>query len=361
MVSKGNIRRIFPGGNTYKGFHSFYDNIILSEEANRIFCIKGGPGVGKSSFMKSIASEFLNLGCDLEMHHCSSDPGSLDAIVIKQAKVAILDGTTPHAVDPKNPGAVDEILCFGDFWKTAELEKLRDLIIELNKEKKSCFNSAYQYLKCAKVLQDDIEKNAKIATDKAKLRDMILKLRSELIDNIAKANKTGRERHLFHSALTSEGKVTYIDTLIADNFRCYLIEGVNVKDKSDLLSMLSYEYILKGYDVEIYHQPLNPDRIETLIIDSLNLALTTDISIKEKANKIIDLNEIMIPEKLSFRTAMIEKDVEMIELLQKEAFNRFKSAKLKHEELEKLYIPQMDFNAVTEFMISIIKRIKEYL
>jgi MoxR-like ATPase len=99
MAKQGSIKEVFPGGNTYKGFHSFYDYIISTEEANRIFCIKGGPGVGKSSFMKAIAREFVELGYDVELHHCSSDNNSLDGVVIKQAKVALLDGTAPQRVD----------------------------------------------------------------------------------------------------------------------------------------------------------------------------------------------------------------------------------------------------------------------
>ena len=41
------------GGNTSKGFYSRFDNIISPEEARRIFVIKGGPGTGKSTLMKT--------------------------------------------------------------------------------------------------------------------------------------------------------------------------------------------------------------------------------------------------------------------------------------------------------------------
>jgi hypothetical protein len=43
---KGRVIKFFPGGNTAYGFHSFYDNIIEAD-ANRIYILKGGPGVGK--------------------------------------------------------------------------------------------------------------------------------------------------------------------------------------------------------------------------------------------------------------------------------------------------------------------------
>ncbi|AOT68579.1 ATPase [Geosporobacter ferrireducens] len=95
MDKKGKIKRVFPGGNTAKGFYSYYDNII-GKEANQLFIIKGGPGVGKSSFMKKIGYEMIEKGYDVEFHQCSSDNGSLDGVVVPALKVAIIDGTAPQ-------------------------------------------------------------------------------------------------------------------------------------------------------------------------------------------------------------------------------------------------------------------------
>ena len=49
MTNKGNVKRVFPGNNTPMGFFSYYDH-ILPKDATRVFVIKGGPGVGKSTF-----------------------------------------------------------------------------------------------------------------------------------------------------------------------------------------------------------------------------------------------------------------------------------------------------------------------
>ena len=94
---KGKIADIFPGGNTSKGFYSFYRYILSQDEARRIICIKGGPGTGKSSLMKKVGQFFNEKGYNIEYHHCSSDNNSLDGVVIKGLNVAILDGTSPHA------------------------------------------------------------------------------------------------------------------------------------------------------------------------------------------------------------------------------------------------------------------------
>ncbi|MDD3693250.1 MAG: hypothetical protein PHX02_05030 [Oscillospiraceae bacterium] len=361
MTSKGRIKEMFPGGNTYKGFHSFYDYIISLDEANRKYCIKGGPGVGKSSFIKSVATHFLDKGCDVELHHCSSDNNSLDAVVIKQAKVAILDATAPHIVDPKIPGAVDEILNFGEYWNEKGFELQRKTLIDLNKEKKNMFDSCYRCLMCAKQIQDDTETIAEQTVDKAKYSDLVLSIKAQLINNVAFTGMAGKDRHLFHSALTPNGKIDYVDTIITDDLKCYLLKGNHIKGASDILSMVANELLLKGYDVEIYHQPLNPQRLETIVIEKLNFALTLDSKVKDKACKVFDLDNAIISEKLQNKNSLITKNKKMMEMLLDEAYARIKAAKEKHDELEKKYIPQMDFAEVDKLKNKIIKKIESYL
>lgn len=94
---KGRLKKMFPGGNTCRGFYSFYDHII-EPDATHIFVIKGGPGVGKSTFMRKTGEELLTRGFDVEFHCCSSDNNSLDGIVVPAIKVALIDGTAPHRV-----------------------------------------------------------------------------------------------------------------------------------------------------------------------------------------------------------------------------------------------------------------------
>ena len=98
-MGMGRLKKVFPGGNTSKGFHSFYDYII-EPDATRIFVIKGGPGVGKSTFMRKIGETMLSRGYDVELHCCSSDNGSLDGVMIPAIRVALLDGTAPQSAVP---------------------------------------------------------------------------------------------------------------------------------------------------------------------------------------------------------------------------------------------------------------------
>ncbi|MDF2592402.1 MAG: ATPase, partial [Clostridia bacterium] len=260
-----------------------------------------------------------------------------------------------------NPGAVDEIVNFGDFWNEEGFAVERDTILSLNKDVKSLFNSSYHYLLSAKEMQDDIESAAEEAVDKVKSNKILLDLKAELTDNLEAAGEAGKERHLFDSAITPDGLMDYIDTLIKDDYKCYFFEGLHTKGISEILNILAKEYLLKGYDVEIYHQPLNPDRIQTVLVEELGLAFTVNYKMKKKSYKLVDLDEVIIPEKLEGKKDLIAKDSEMKNMLLQEAYKRVYMAKKKHDDMEKSYVPNMDFAAVTEFRKKFIERLKKYL
>ena len=46
---------LFAGGNTSQGFYSCFEDILPKERRKRMFYLKGGPGVGKSTLMRRAA------------------------------------------------------------------------------------------------------------------------------------------------------------------------------------------------------------------------------------------------------------------------------------------------------------------
>ena len=72
----------------------------------------GPRQVGKSTLMKKIAGQFEDTE-DVTVFYCSSDPDSLDAVVLHSSKVVIVDGTARHVFDPKYPGIGETIINLG--------------------------------------------------------------------------------------------------------------------------------------------------------------------------------------------------------------------------------------------------------
>ena len=146
----GHDRHLFPGGNTTQGFFSYYPYILPQDKARHIYCIKGGPGVGKSTFMKEIGKAAGERGFAVDNMHCSSDPGSLDGVVIPALRTGLIDGTAPHVVDPRNPGAVDEIINLGEHWDLPGIKRHRQDIMDDNAGVGRLFARVYRLLGAAR-------------------------------------------------------------------------------------------------------------------------------------------------------------------------------------------------------------------
>ena len=100
----------FLAANSCEGFYSVFDKSYLPDGEWRAFIIKGGPGTGKSSFMKRLAAYAESAGIKTVLCPCSSDPDSLDAVILPDKKRVIMDGTAPHTVDPSFPAYVKKYL-----------------------------------------------------------------------------------------------------------------------------------------------------------------------------------------------------------------------------------------------------------
>lgn len=356
MVKKGMIKRVFPGNNTSEGFYSYYDYII-DGEAKKFFIIKGGPGVGKSSFIKKIGKEMLEKGYDVEFHHCSSDSQSLDGIAIPDLKIAIIDGTAPHIVDPKYPAVIDKILHFDEFLNEENIRIHKDEILAVTLEKKKSFQRAYRFLAAAKCIRDDMEDIYEEACHLGKFNRAIGNLIDEFLGSIPYSEEKGRIRHLFGSAYTPDGHVDYYDTIIGPFQNVIYINGAYVKGVSSLLQQIADEAIRKGLSVEAYHEPLVPRNIETLIIPNADIAITTSEKYKEKNMKTIDFEDFMERSILERYRERLAEDQHLFKEIVEKGLANIRKAKEKHGVLEGFYADNMDFEKIEELRKKIIAEI----
>ena len=95
MVRSSREDAYFASSNSASGFWSYYTDVFDHARVRRLFAIKGGPGTGKSRFMKEVAKAAEENGHEVEYFYCSFDPSSLDGIII-DGKLAMIDGTAPH-------------------------------------------------------------------------------------------------------------------------------------------------------------------------------------------------------------------------------------------------------------------------
>ncbi|MGI6669732.1 MAG: PRK06851 family protein [Acetivibrionales bacterium] len=360
-MQKGKIRNMFPGGNTSRGFFSYFDYIIDAEEANRVFILKGGPGVGKSTFMRKISDEMTGRGYDAELMHCASDSESLDGIVIPQIGAALMDGTAPHVVDPANPGVIDEIINLGDCWDAASMRKNREKALRLKDGISGYFQAAYGYLKAA----FHVYENSAAIYRSAMNRDLYGIVAEELVqylfDGIMPARQPGRQRCLFASAITPDGLKSFIDELMSAN-SIYLLTGFPGAGTETVLERIKEAALIRGFNAEAYYCAFNPGKLEHLVIPGLNTAFSTVNSYHKTdacAIRTVDFKEMLDGRLIEKRRTELDYNRHLFDELLNKGVDMIHSAKLLHDELEALYVPHMDFGAVQKKWEKTMEKILE--
>lgn len=349
MAQTGNIKHVFPGSNTPNGFHSFFNYILPQKEANQLYIIKGGPGTGKSSFMKRMGIYATEQGLDVEFFHCSSDPQSLDALAIPSLKVAFLDGTSPHVVDPITPGVTDQILNFGSNWDATKLIPYKEQIFSINNHLRDTFSKAYYYLAAAKNIYD-----AYIFTESRAINPVIkMKLEKDILNQVFNSVKDkeiiGDARHLFSTAITGEGVLDYIHTIVGTIKNIYFIKESLGCNSKELMSTISKTAVSKGYNIECYHSPMDPEKIEDIIIPELDLAITTSHPLHKPRifpTLIFDLTAALDSNILKTLDLDLDRDKRLFNDLLEKGCNIIGSAKKLHDDLEKYYINALDFSRI---------------
>lgn len=356
------VRKYFAGGNSSVGFYSLYHHII-ADDANRIFILKGGPGTGKSTFMRKIGEQLLAQGYEIEEFHCSSDANSLDAVTIPELKVGLIDGTAPHVVDPKYPGCVDEIIHLGDFWELEALEANKGQIIELTRDNSACYKRAYRYLRAAKAIYEDIEAINGACMDFGYANQIGANIINELFKGVAVHSQPGTVRHLFASAITPQGPVNELPSIMDPMKDKYILKGEPGIGKSRICQKVVNAAIERGFSVEAFHCPLDPEKIEHVVIPELSVGIITSYPphlYEDKEATIINLNDYLDHTKRGNYRKLLHKDTVSYEELLDRAFDQLRQAKAIHDHLEVYYVEHMDFDKMNDLRQGIVERILTY-
>jgi hypothetical protein len=216
----GEIRHMFPGGNSRYGFYSLYEYLIWPQVERKII-LKGGPGTGKSTLMKKIGQFLAEKGLDIEYHWCSSDDHSLDGIVMSKHGIGIVDGTAPHVIDAAYPGAVDEVLNLGQFWNRRQIKLSRDSIVQLTRDISELFNLAYLRLRESGIAYEELQGHHKRALDHSAWKRNTEALSLDFL--AGEVPSMEKPRHLFAAAITPSGVNTHIDRLLPENSTIFAV------------------------------------------------------------------------------------------------------------------------------------------
>ena len=269
----------FLGANTPQGFVSRFDQLADPQDGWREFVIKGGPGTGKSTLMKRIASNAAPRCRAIERIHCSSDVDSLDGVILHDVKTSIADGTSPHVIEPKYPGAFEQLVDLSSCWNAQQLFSARQEILSLSSRISRCHEHCCRFLGAAGSLLGD---NYRIALDATSVQKVVrAATRIAQAELKGSASGRGKESVRFLSAVTNQGITLFSDTANTLCERIYLIDDPHGASSRLLLGVLRSQALEHGLDVYSCYCPLSPfEKLEHLFIPQLKVGFMTRSHIK---------------------------------------------------------------------------------
>ena len=347
MINTDNFqpdKEYFAAANSHTGFISKFDKVFKRESYKRVFILKGGPGTGKSTILKGLCSLGRKNKLQAEAIYCSSDPHSLDGVILynNDLRIAVLDGTSPHAEEAVCPGAIDELVDLGSGFNTRLLEEQREVILRASSLKKQAYKKAYDTLAEAAELFELILKEVKLF-DIYSLADEIAE---ENLSDISDARGEQSESEIFYTAFGKNGLFTLPPRT---DKRIINIGGDSLFSRL-VLSKIKEKLKEKSIKSTSFSSPLDRricDRVETG-----SCVYLCDRSSPET----IDTSGISISD-----YPLLYKLFDCYLALLDKAKAYFKEASMYHFELEDIYKGAVDFGNNDEIFSSLCSRIEGYL
>ena len=263
-----------------------------------------------------------------------------------------------HVIEPIYLGAVERYLNFGDFLDNAAVLNSKNKIIALKQTIKRCYSAAYKYLALAGTIQADMADTALPCLNNEKLAR---KTRSIIAKEIKGKGDGGGRTKRFLTGISHKGHTARFDTIDSLCGKVYQLSddfGMGVFMLSEI-AQSAHEH---GYGTVLCYSPLNPDKLEHVIIPALELGFVTSNSRTPYPGQ--PFRRIHLKTYLDTTALAHEKELKSNKKLYDNALGSaigwLAKAKELHDRLEAIYIPAMDFARLDLLCKDIGDRIEEF-
>ncbi len=330
--------KCFLAANSAEGFISRFRECYDPISGWNAYIIKGGPGTGKSTFMRGIIKKADENNIEVVEVYCASDPNSLDGVILPQLKTVVLDGTAPHIVEPILPGVGDGILDFGRFWNADKIRAKREQIVSDTKENKALHSSAARYICSAGRVMEELFYTAHDQRAAEKKAEQDSAFVEALIPH--KCGK-GRLWEAFICGITPRGVMDFADSVAAQHR--FAVKDPFGAVSEGVLSNIRKTALETGYEVVSFKNPVLPSKLtDGVLIPELSLFIVREY-------EFIKPDSSYQPISVSASNKKFDKEIVLIKELLSLAAEKINSAKTVHDRLEEHYISAMDFAALNAF------------
>lgn len=336
------VTNFFVGANSGSGFQNLFSQVTDETRSYDVMVLKGGPGVGKNTFMRQIGKTMEESGTPVEYLWCSGDPDSLDGVVIPALRCAVVDGTSPHVVEPRFPAAVGRYVDLGRFYDLTAAKLDAEQVKAHTYAYKRSYERAYRYLKAARLVEQESVACAAAAFDRRHAMARLERIGAREIH--ARGNEAGETALCFLGSITHKGYIWRFDSVDVLCPKVYALAD-SWELAGDGLALLRDMAAEKGWDTISCVAPEDPGRLEHLLIPGLGLAFVTTrpgMEYPGKPFRRIRLDALAEPAEKGRQRLQVR----LTSLLRDEGVAALRAAKASHDALEAVYNPYVDFDGV---------------
>lgn len=351
-TAKGNA--YFAASNSTAGFISYYEEVFRASRIGHIWAIKGGPGTGKSRFLRDVSDFALLHGWECEYIYCSSDPDSLDAVILTKEgseSLALLDATAPHVFEPICPGAREDIINLGQFWNSEALSRFRTEIEQLNREKGDAYRRAYRYLSGF----GDMRANRDLLVAPYIKRAKIAAQAQKVLKDLPDGENYSAEPALIHS-VGMRGEIGF-DTYFRNAKEIYVITDCYGAAEY-LMRELGKRANEKRLSIRISHDPVEADKIDGLFFCQSGIAFV--VCPEEECDyphRLISMRRFVDTASMKHIRQELRCINRISRALRGEALDALEKVREVHFRLEDIYSSAMDFEAKEAFTKDFCQRL----
>ena len=341
----------FLGANTAEGFFSLYGGFCRGE-GDYLRIVKGGPGTGKSGFMRALGREAARRGYDTQLVRCSGDPGSLDGLYIPALGLGWVDGTAPHVSEPRIFGADSDYGNLGRFCRTPFSPADAARAAALSAAYKERYERAYALLAAGERLEAALSPPA-CGGKTAERAEAVLRA---LVDRVAPpCEREGALSRRFAGAVSCEGPVRDETSLEACSLIYVCEDGCGLA--SGALAAARDEALSRGQSVVELLSPLDSRSTVGVLITELRAAFVraapqhgshTKVALDRLCGSLDEIKE----RRRQLRGARRERA-----RCTEAACRVLSEAKVLHDELEAVCRPYMDFPSLDAFTAKELARV----
>ena len=331
----------FLGANSGDGVQSLFPQ-LTQEKLFDLMILKGGPGLGKSAFLRQIGTALETAGTTVEYIGCSGDPDALDGVILPELRCAIADGDAPHALEPRYPAAVERCVDLSRFYDLTAAKREREAIVRCAGEYRAAYARACHSLKAARQVELDAVAEARQSMDwrRSERRTAGIVAR----EFRRKGGEPGETALRFLGGLTRRGYRWRFDSVETLCPRVYELADSHELGGA-MLQKLRGAAAAGGWNTIACVSPEEPARIEHLLVPSLGVAFVTsrpDMEYDGKPYRRIRLDAMAQPDP----RARLRFEARLVRLLRREAQQALQEAGEARDRWAGIYRPYVDSDGV---------------